>query len=66
VVSPDRFTISSADVHDDYGLALIGLTSAAVALGVKVDCRLQSVWLIYLPPCERSAFLALAREAAHS
>jgi len=60
----DRFTISSSDVHDDFGKALLGVTAAAQALDVKIDCRLKSFWLVYLSPKDRKAFLEIANEEA--
>jgi len=62
----DRFTISSADVHEDFGKALLGVTAAANALEVKIDCRLKSFWLVYLNPKDRQTFLEFARDEANN
>jgi len=56
--------IYPTDVHQDDGKARLGVAAAAEALGVKVDCRLSSMWAIHIEPEDRATFLEFAREEA--
>ena len=54
--------IRPADVHADYMVALIGVTTAAKLLGIECNCKLSSQWLVKIGGNERASFLELARE----
>ena len=54
--------IRPTDVHDDYIVALAGVTAAAKALGIECNCKLTSQWLVKIDGNERASFLELARE----
>jgi hypothetical protein len=56
--------IKPCDVHEDFGAAKIGVVLTAQALGVEVDVRLQSMWLVKMDERDRKAFLEIAQEVA--
>ncbi|MHC4298006.1 MAG: hypothetical protein ACYS7Y_11945 [Planctomycetota bacterium] len=62
----DKIGIYPTDVHRDAGKAKLGVAAAAEALGVKIDCRLSSVWFVYVPKEDRATFLEFAKEEANA
>ncbi len=54
--------IRPTDVHENYDVALAGVSAAARALGIEFNCSLMSLWLIKIDGDERASFLELARE----
>jgi len=56
--------IYPTDVHRDVCKARLGVAAAAEALGVDVDCRLSSTWIIQIEPKDRATFIEFAREEA--
>jgi hypothetical protein len=54
--------IRPSEVHDDWGLAKVGVGLAARALGIECNLTLASQWLVKIDGNERAAFLELAQE----
>lgn len=57
-----KIIIYLTDVCQDVGKAKLAVMEAAVALGVKCDCRLSSAWLVWIDKSDRTTFLELAKE----
>lgn len=53
-----------SDIHVDAEKARLGVGLAAEALGVKCDCRLQTMWRVELEGGDLKAFIEIAKEAA--
>ncbi len=60
-----KIIIYSTDVHRDVDAARRGVITAAEPLGIEVDCRLSSAWVIHIEKEDRATFLELAREEAN-
>ena len=61
----DRIIIYPAEVHQDTGKAKLGVAAAAKELGVKCDCRLSSMLIIWVAKSDKTTFLELAKEMAN-
>lgn len=59
----DKIIIYPAEIHQDTNKAKLAVATIAKELGVKCNCRLSSMLVVWIDPSEKDAFLQLAKES---